>query len=80
MSAGEIARHAGLATASVTNLVDRLERKGFVPLPVVREDAFLSLGAKDVKTSRSDWEVPGVGSCSPRTWTVRVESTSRLSL
>jgi DNA-binding MarR family transcriptional regulator len=30
MSAGEIARHAGLATASVTNLVDRLERKGFV--------------------------------------------------
>ena len=30
MSAGEIARHSGLATASVTNLVDRLERKGFV--------------------------------------------------
>ena len=30
MRAGEIARHAGLATASVTNLVDRLERKGFV--------------------------------------------------
>jgi DNA-binding MarR family transcriptional regulator len=30
MSAGEIAQHTGLATASVTNLVDRLERKGFV--------------------------------------------------
>jgi DNA-binding MarR family transcriptional regulator len=30
MSAGEIARHSGLATASVTNLVDRLEEKGFV--------------------------------------------------
>jgi DNA-binding MarR family transcriptional regulator len=30
MSAGELARHSGLATASVTNLVDRLERKGFV--------------------------------------------------
>ncbi|HEV8364435.1 MAG TPA: MarR family transcriptional regulator [Gemmatimonadaceae bacterium] len=30
MSAGEIARHSGLATASVTNLIDRLERKGFV--------------------------------------------------
>jgi DNA-binding MarR family transcriptional regulator len=30
MSAGEIARHTGLATASVTNLVDRLEQKGFV--------------------------------------------------
>jgi len=30
LSAGAIARHSGLATASVTNLVDRLERKGFV--------------------------------------------------
>jgi DNA-binding MarR family transcriptional regulator len=30
MSAGEIATHSGLATASVTNLLDRLERKGFV--------------------------------------------------
>lgn len=29
-TAGEIARHSGLATASVTNLIDRLERKGFV--------------------------------------------------
>jgi DNA-binding MarR family transcriptional regulator len=30
LSAGEIARHAGVATASATNLIDRLERKGFV--------------------------------------------------
>lgn len=30
MSAGEIARHSRLATASVTNLIDRLERRGFV--------------------------------------------------
>ena len=30
MSAGEIARSSGLAMASVTDLVDRLERKGFV--------------------------------------------------
>jgi DNA-binding MarR family transcriptional regulator len=30
MSAGEIAQHTGLATASVTNLVDRLEKKGYV--------------------------------------------------
>ncbi|MBW4635980.1 MAG: MarR family transcriptional regulator [Iphinoe sp. HA4291-MV1] len=30
ISAGEIARHSGLATASVTNLIDRLEHKGFV--------------------------------------------------
>src|SRR5262245_66367718 len=30
MSAGEIAQHSGLAAASVPNLIDRLERKGFV--------------------------------------------------
>ncbi|MGH7674500.1 MAG: MarR family winged helix-turn-helix transcriptional regulator [Gemmatimonadales bacterium] len=30
MSAGELASHSGLATASVTNLLDRLEHKGFV--------------------------------------------------
>ena len=30
LSAGEIARQSGLATASVTNLIDRLEQKGFV--------------------------------------------------
>jgi len=30
LSAGEIALHSGLATASVTNLIDRLEDKGFV--------------------------------------------------
>jgi DNA-binding MarR family transcriptional regulator len=30
MTAGAIARASGLAMASVTNLVDRLERKGFV--------------------------------------------------
>jgi DNA-binding MarR family transcriptional regulator len=30
LSAGEIARHTGLANASVTNLIDRLEQKGFV--------------------------------------------------
>jgi DNA-binding MarR family transcriptional regulator len=30
MSAGDIARSSGLAMASVTNLVDRLEQKGFV--------------------------------------------------
>jgi DNA-binding MarR family transcriptional regulator len=30
LSAGDIARSSGLAMASVTNLIDRLERKGFV--------------------------------------------------
>jgi DNA-binding MarR family transcriptional regulator len=30
LSAGELARQSGLATASVTNLIDRLEQKGFV--------------------------------------------------
>jgi DNA-binding MarR family transcriptional regulator len=29
MSAGDLARASGLATASVTDLIDRLERKGF---------------------------------------------------
>jgi len=29
LSAGEIAQHSGLATASVTNLIDRLESRGF---------------------------------------------------
>ena len=29
-TAGEIARHTGLATASVTSLIDRLEKRGFV--------------------------------------------------
>jgi DNA-binding MarR family transcriptional regulator len=29
MSAGDLGRHAGLATASVTNLIDRLESKGY---------------------------------------------------
>ena len=30
LSAGEIANHSGLAAASVTNLIDRLETKGFI--------------------------------------------------
>lgn len=30
LSAGEVARHSGLATASVTNLIDRLEDRGYV--------------------------------------------------
>src|SRR5687768_1436623 len=30
LSAGEIARRSGLANASVTNLIDRLEKRGFV--------------------------------------------------
>lgn len=30
LSAGEIARHTGLTAASVTDLLDRLERKGFI--------------------------------------------------
>jgi DNA-binding MarR family transcriptional regulator len=36
MSAGDLARQSGLATASVTNLIDRLEEKGFVQR--VRDD------------------------------------------
>ena len=38
LSAGEMARHSGLATASVTNLIDRLEDKGFVERVADRGD------------------------------------------
>lgn len=38
LSAGDIARHTGLATASVTNLIDRLERKGFARRVADRRD------------------------------------------
>ena len=38
MNAGDIARHSGLATASVTNLIDRLEEKGFVKRVRAAED------------------------------------------
>src|SRR5919108_1118603 len=38
LSAGEIARHSALATASVTNLIDRLEAKGFVRRVADRRD------------------------------------------
>jgi DNA-binding MarR family transcriptional regulator len=38
LSAGEVARHSGLATASVTNLIDRLEEKGFVERVADRGD------------------------------------------
>jgi DNA-binding MarR family transcriptional regulator len=31
LTAGEIAKHTGLTTASVTSLIDRLEAKGFAP-------------------------------------------------
>ena len=30
LTAGELAQHTGLATASVTSLIDRLEKRGFV--------------------------------------------------
>jgi len=43
MSAGDIARHTGLATASVTNLIDRLVDKGFVKRVRDAEDRRLVL-------------------------------------
>lgn len=55
MSAGEVARHTGLAAASVTNLVDRLEIKGFVrrePDPSDRRRVLLH--AKIDKVSAAD--------------------------
>jgi len=54
MSAGELARHSGLATASVTNLIDRLERKGFVRRTHDRSDRRRVLVEAAVDRSASD--------------------------
>jgi DNA-binding MarR family transcriptional regulator len=46
LTAGEIARHSGLAPASVTGLIDRLERKGFarrVPNPEDRRSVLVEI-------------------------------------
>ena len=59
MSAGEIARHTGLATASVTDLIDRLERKGFVRRandPADRRRVIIEPVAESVASARRYFE------------------------
>ena len=49
LTAGELARHSGLAPASVTGLVTRLERKGFarrVPNPDDRRSVLIEVDAE----------------------------------
>ena len=62
LTAGELARRSGLAPASVTGLVDRLERKGFVrrvPNPDDRRSVLVEVEAERVFASMAplfaDW-------------------------
>jgi DNA-binding MarR family transcriptional regulator len=61
LSAGEIARENGLATASVTDLIDRLVAKGYVsrgPHPTDRRRIVVTLNEASVTTSRRGFGVP----------------------
>jgi len=62
LTAGELARRSGLAPASVTGLIDRLERKGFVrriPNPSDRRSVLVEVDAERVFASMAplfaDW-------------------------
>jgi DNA-binding MarR family transcriptional regulator len=69
LSAGEIAKETGLATASVTDLIDRLVAKGFVsraPHPTDRRRIVVSLLEARVKGARRGFGVPNpslIGLC-----------------
>ena len=61
LSAGEIAKETGLATASVTDLIDRLVAKGFVdrgPHPTDRRRIVVTLIEATVAGARSGFGVP----------------------
>jgi DNA-binding MarR family transcriptional regulator len=61
LSAGEIARETGLATASVTDLIDRLVAKGFVsrgPHPTDRRRIVVTLIEASVTDARRGFGVP----------------------
>lgn len=61
LSAGEIAKETGLATASVTDLIDRLVAKGFVsraPHPTDRRRIVVSLIEASVRGARRGFGVP----------------------
>ena len=61
LSAGEIARETGLATASVTDLIDRLVAKGYVsrgPHPTDRRRIVVTLNQASVTSSRRGFGVP----------------------
>jgi DNA-binding MarR family transcriptional regulator len=61
LSAGEIARETGLATASVTDLIDRLVTKGYVsrgPHPTDRRRIVVTLNEASVTSSRRGFGAP----------------------
>ena len=61
LSAGDIARHTGLATASVTNLIDRLERKRFarrVADPRDRRRVLVEARVERVNAARQSFRSP----------------------
>jgi len=61
LSAGEIARETGLATASVTDLIDRLVAKGYVSRgthPTDRRRIVVTLDEASVTSSRRGFGVP----------------------
>ena len=61
LSAGEIAKETGLATASVTDLIDRLVRKTYVsrgPHPTDRRRIVVTLLEDSVTASRRHFGVP----------------------
>jgi DNA-binding MarR family transcriptional regulator len=62
LTAGELARHSGLAPASVTGLINRLERKGFarrVPNPNDRRSVLVEIDRDRIYASMAplfaDW-------------------------
>jgi hypothetical protein len=61
MSAGELGRHTGLAAASVTNLIDRLEARGFLrrePDPTDRRRVLLYADVSEVSDNEffASWQ------------------------
>lgn len=61
LSAGEISRETGLATASVTDLIDRLVAKGYVSRgthPTDRRRIVVTLIEESVAATRSSFGVP----------------------
>ena len=61
LSAGEVAKEKGLATASVTDLIDRLVAKGFVsrgPHPSDRRRIVVSVMEASVTSARGGFGVP----------------------
>jgi DNA-binding MarR family transcriptional regulator len=61
LSAGEIAKETGLATASVTDLIDRLVAKGYVsrgPHPTDRRRIVVALIAASVTDARRGFGLP----------------------